>query len=95
LLTFSPKEQFDFAVFQIRGCVPDERVALQPKLLPKLERGIDILFAGFPHGIHDLLVHRAAISAAIDDTRFYVDGSVNGGNSGGPIIDDLTKKSSQ
>ena len=50
-------------------------------------RGTKILFAGFPHGIHDLLVHEAIVSGPVQNHAFYIDGSVNGGNSGGPIVD--------
>ena len=56
------------------------------------ERGLEIIFAGFPHGISDLLVHQAIISGPAGSKGFYVDGSVNGGNSGGPIV---TKRSGE
>jgi S1-C subfamily serine protease len=50
-------------------------------------RGTEVLFAGFPHGIPHLLVQRAAVAGILNDVAFYIDGSVNGGNSGGPILD--------
>jgi hypothetical protein len=53
-----------------------------------LVRGTGTVFAGFPHGIPHLLVHTAIVSGSINDDVFYIDGSVNGGNSGGPMIDE-------
>lgn len=34
-----------------------------------------------------MLVHKAYVSGPVSQIGFYIDGSVNGGNSGGPIID--------
>ncbi len=51
------------------------------------KRGDEVLFAGYPHGIPDLLTHRATVSGPSRTNGFHIDGSVNGGNSGGPIID--------
>ena len=45
------------------------------------------MFSGFPHGINDLLVQTAYVSGPFDEVGFYIDGSVNGGNPRGPIID--------
>lgn len=87
LLSHSPKTQYDFAILQLQQSLPAERKLLIPDLSCNLTRGSEILFAGFPHGIHDLLVHSAIISAPANNLGFYIDGSVNGGNSGGPIID--------
>ena len=44
------------------------------------------MFAGFPHGIPHLLVQRALVSGLLAADAFYLDGSVNGGNSGGPVV---------
>jgi len=52
-----------------------------------MPRGTEVAFSGFPHGTSDLLVHRAFVSGPFCDLGFHVDGSINGGNSGGPIID--------
>jgi Trypsin-like peptidase domain len=87
LLASSPTNQHDFAIFQVEGDVPADRNALRPKQMGPAVRGLAVVFSGFPHGIAHLLVHGAVISGAVSDTAFYLDGSVNGGNSGGPIID--------
>lgn len=87
LLSSSPPNEFDFAILQLSGELKKERVVLQPKVQNYLERGTEICFSGYPHGIDDLLVHRAFISGSLSSHGFYIDGSVNGGNSGGPIVD--------
>lgn len=83
----SPENQFDFALLRLQGALPQGRQILQPKANPAAPRGLPTLFAGFPHGIHDLLVHEAVVSGPASAHAFYIDGSVNGGNSGGPIVE--------
>ncbi len=85
LLTYSPAEQYDFAILELQEDLPAGRHVLQPSA-EKPMRGSKVIFAGFPHGIHDLLVHEAIMSGPCQHHAFYLDGSVNGGNSGGPII---------
>ena len=87
LIGHSDKSKYDFALLQIQGDLPSNREILYPDNNHAITRGRKIMFAGFPHGIHDLLVHEAIVSAPSNTHAFYVDGSVNGGNSGGPIID--------
>lgn len=87
LVASSPTDQHDFAIFQVVGPIPAGRHALHPKLVHPLQRGLEVMFSGFPHGIPHLLVQRAVVAGLLSDRIFYIDGSVNGGNSGGPIID--------
>jgi len=87
LLAFSPIDEHDYAVLQTACELPTDRTILLPKSFGKVERGIPFLFSGFPHGIPDLLVQSASIAGLLGDGVFYIDGSVNGGNSGGPIVD--------
>jgi hypothetical protein len=86
LLSHSDKTQYDFAILELQDPLPVNRNVLQPNLAAKANRGSELLFAGFPHGIHDLLVHEAIVSGPVQQHAFYIDGSVNGGNSGGPIV---------
>lgn len=87
LLAFSPVNEFDFAILKADSKVPNGQQVLHPKVPSSYVRGTEVIFAGFPHGIHHLLVQRAIISGQISKDVFYLDGSVNAGNSGGPIVD--------
>ncbi|AUV84472.1 hypothetical protein C2R22_23280 (plasmid) [Salinigranum rubrum] len=88
LRTYSPPANaggHDYAILELQGDLGDDRLTLHPHTTG-VTRGDEVLFAGYPHGIGDLLVHHARVSGH-GDAGFYMDGSVNGGNSGGPIID--------
>jgi Trypsin-like peptidase domain len=87
LVAWAHKNNEDFAILRAISPVPDGRHALTPKILNPVARGLEVFFGGFPHGIPHLLVQRALICGLVDAQRFYLDGSVNGGNSGGPIVD--------
>ncbi|MDD3878974.1 MAG: serine protease [Syntrophomonas sp.] len=87
LITYSDKNHYDYAILKSLDDVPEDREILHPKMQDYLKRGTNICFSGFPHGINDLLVHKASVSGPAADNGFYIDGSVNGGNSGGPIVD--------
>jgi len=87
LVGHSPEHLHDFALLRVQVNLPAGRSVLQPKKNPDTRRGVETLFAGFPHGIHDLLVHEAVVSGPAPPHGFYIDGSVNGGNSGGPIVE--------
>ena len=80
------------AILRIIGKLPNGRNVLTPDSSPNCERGQRIIFSGFPHGIPHLLTQEAHISGKIDDNKFYINGMVNGGNSGGPIINAETGK---
>jgi len=86
LLAYSPEKELDYAILKMEGELEEERVALKPNLITP-NRGMRVCFSGFPHGIDDLLVQVAHVSGPFDKLGFYIDGSVNGGNSGGPIVD--------
>ena len=87
LLAHSPENQFDFALLEVEAPIPTARHVLQPRIMANVPRGVEVVFAGFPHGIPDLLVHEAIVSGPAQPQGFYIDGSVNGGNSGGPIVE--------
>jgi len=87
LVDSSPVDEHDYAILQTDSELPTERTTLLPKTMATLERGVPLLFSGFPHGIPHLLVQSASIAGLLKEGVFYMDGSVNGGNSGGPIVD--------
>ncbi|EMO7233012.1 serine protease [Citrobacter freundii] len=77
----------DYAVMQLMESLPSGRVVLQPATDFSPTRGLRLIFAGYPHGYEELLTSEAIISAPLKTGKFAIDGMVNGGNSGGPIID--------
>ena len=86
LLAYSPENKFDYAILRMKDKLNEKRVILEPKCITPA-RGVRVCFSGFPHGINDLLVQTAYVSGPFNRLGFYMDGSVNGGNSGGPIVD--------
>jgi len=87
ILAFSPVDINDYAILKLPNDFSIKSLPLVPRYESSITLGNEIIFSGFPHGISDLLIQRAIISGFVDDHKFYIDGSVNGGNSGGPIID--------
>nr|WP_180205490.1 serine protease [Pseudomonas sp. SbOxS1]NYU05600.1 trypsin-like serine protease [Pseudomonas sp. SbOxS1] len=90
LIAYSDKTEYDFAILELKAPLPSGRNVLQPAASPVTSRGERIIFSGFPHAIPHLLVHEAVISSPYEQHAFYIDGSINGGNSGGPIISAAT-----
>ncbi len=88
----SEPERFDFAIYQVVGDAPNAPVLLPDTAGELPPRGIEVVFAGFPHGVPDLLLQRATVAGVESDETCYLDGSVNGGNSGGPIVDAASGK---
>lgn len=82
LVSFSPVTEFDFAILRAESTTLNGRHVLHPKAQSSYVRGTEIAFSGFPHGIPHLLVQQAVISGQINNDVFYIDGSVNEGNSG-------------
>ena len=78
---------YDLAVLKLKTTLSAGREVLQPSDSFKPIRGKRLIFSGFPHGDPDLLTHEAILSAPLDTHKFYLDGMINGGNSGGPIVD--------
>lgn len=89
LLDFSLPGQYDYAILELQRQFSEDRHVLTPHVTT-LDRGEKLLFSGFPHGISDLLVNEAIVSGPYEDVGFYLDGTVNGGNSGGPIVEKET-----
>lgn len=75
----------DYAVLEVTESWDTERSTFNAKV-EDLNWGRPVIFSGFPLGLHDLLVHEAQVSGFTDD-GFYLDGSVNVANSGGPCVD--------
>jgi len=58
--------------------------------LDKVVEGMPIVFSGYPFGSEDLTTHQGIISAIVKDatgiTSYLLDGTVNSGNSGCPLL---------
>lgn len=80
----------DFAIMRLQSPLPGGRTVLQPSIGFTPSRGKKLIFAGYPHGLPQLLTNEGIISAPLENGRFTIDGMVNRGNSGGPIIDQET-----
>lgn len=80
-------EENDIAILKLDSPLPEGRIVLKPFNEFEVSRGKKVIFSGFPHGIEDLLTSEAIISAPMADEKFYLDGMINKGNSGGPIVD--------
>ncbi len=66
----------------------------EPLLLGELNQiaeGMGVIFSGYPLGIEDLTTHQGILSAIAKDptgvTTYLIDGTVNSGNSGCPLMD--------
>ena len=82
----------DFALMVIKSHLPTGRKILFPDNNLSLNRGRKLIFSGYPHGVDQLLTSEGIVSSVMDHDQFTIDGMVNGGNSGGPIIDSETGK---
>lgn len=80
-------EEHDLALLKFEG---DE----EPLIISEIEdiqEGTEVLFAGYPLSLQDLTTHQGIISAITKDlsgiTTYLIDGTVNAGNSGCPLLD--------
>lgn len=78
----------DFAILRALEAFPNDREVLTVASNPDYAIGTEVVYAGFPHGFDDLILQRAIIAGCYNNNcnKFYIDGPVNEGNSGGPII---------
>lgn len=80
-------EEHDLALLKYEG---DEEPLVISKI-KDIQEGTEVLFAGYPLSLQDLTTHRGIISAITKDlsgiTTYLIDGTVNAGNSGCPLLD--------
>lgn len=80
-------EEHDLALLKYDG---DKKNPLKLGNLSEVTEGIEVLFAGYPVGLTDLTTHQGIISAITQDTTgitsYLIDGTVNSGNSGCPLM---------
>jgi len=93
--TESLENDKDFAYLKLAEPEFDERYVFELSDSSGLSVGEQVLFMGYPFGYPHLTAHMGYISSLhkINDVEsIQIDGSVNGGNSGGPLIDLKTGK---
>lgn len=60
--------------------------------LENVKEGMGVIFAGYPLSLQDLTTHQGIVSAITKDatgiTTYLIDGTVNPGNSGCPLMDE-------
>lgn len=81
-------EEHDLALLTLGD---HRRVPLQPADTATIKEGMPVVFSGYPFSIQVLTTHQGILSAiAVDPTGiaiYLIDGSVNSGNSGCPLMD--------
>lgn len=89
-----PENSKDYAYIQIDEPELTDRHRFELGSINEVDLGHDLLFLGYPFGMPQLTVHRGFVSSIYQKNGIniiQIDGSVNGGNSGGPLIDLISK----
>lgn len=89
----SLESAWDYRLISVEGLeIPSQHIHIVPSPLPP--RGREVLYLGYPFGTTTLTASVGYVSAVETDSidLIRIDGSVNRGNSGGPVID-LTSRS--
>jgi S1-C subfamily serine protease len=85
----SPEDEYDYAFIGIDEKEFEGRFRFELEKSYEISVGQQILFLGFPFGMPQLTAHLGYVSS-IHEKRsreiIQIDGSVNGGNSGGPLL---------
>jgi S1-C subfamily serine protease len=80
-------EEHDLALLKFDG----DQLPLLISQMENVREGIEVSFAGYPLGLQNLTTHQGIISAITKDlsgiTTYLIDGTVNSGNSGCPLLD--------
>lgn len=80
-------EEHDLALLKFDD---DSRKPLEQADIKIVKEGIPIIFSGYPLGLLDLTTHQGILSAIVKDatgvTTYLIDGTVNSGNSGCPLM---------
>lgn len=80
-------EEHDLALLKFND---PKRVPLGAAPVEKIQEGVSVIFSGFPLTLTELTTHQGILSAIIKDatglTNYLIDGTVNSGNSGCPLM---------
>ncbi len=99
IIKFSDSEQFYPAKIALRDQehdlallkLEDESRPVLPTGEGKVEEGMSVIFSGYPLTLDSLTTHQGILSSISEDavgmTTYLIDGTVNSGNSGCPLMD--------
>jgi S1-C subfamily serine protease len=80
-------EEHDLALLQV---VDDVHQPLVQAKVESISEGMTVIYSGYPLDLFSLTTHQGILAAIIKDaagiTNYLVDGTVNGGNSGCPLM---------
>ena len=80
-------EEHDLALLKFNDDTKEPLVLAEH---PTVKEGMPVIFSGYPLGLKDLTTHHGIISAITKDpigiTKYLIDGTVNRGNSGCPLM---------
>lgn len=80
-------EEHDLALLKFDD---DKREPLELQDVSVVEEGMQVLFSGYPLSVQHLTTHQGILSAiaqdAVGTTTYLIDGTVNSGNSGCPLM---------
>lgn len=85
----SPESERDYAYLQLEEDEFEGRHRFEFDSEYEVEVGEQVLFLGFPFGMSQMTAHSGYVSSVFERRGveiFQIDGSVNGGNSGGPLL---------
>lgn len=89
ILAESPESELDYAFVKLEEPEFSGRYRFKLGDIDEIQVGQNILFLGYPFGMLQLTAHMGYISSIHEQQsrkKIQIDGSVNGGNSGGPLI---------
>jgi len=82
-------EEHDLALLKFDD---EKRDPLKMIEISSIKEGMSVLFSGYPLSMQDLTTHQGILSAITKDitgaTTYLIDGTVNSGNSGCPLMDE-------
>jgi S1-C subfamily serine protease len=80
-------EEHDLALLQVAD---DTHLPLVQSKIESISEGMSVIYSGYPLDLSSLTTHQGILAAIIKDaagiTNYLVDGTVNGGNSGCPLM---------
>lgn len=91
LETGAEENSYDYAILNVESIkIFQNAYKFTLKSVPDISEGSSVAFLGFPFSKDNVTCHTGSISSVYSRDKIQIlqiDGSINGGNSGGPLID--------